>query len=85
MIIDLFSGAGGMTAGFVGAGFEPAYAVESELDPASTYRRNFGDHVENADIASIASNRFPSAEVVIGGPPVRDSRYLGGELLEIGS
>ena len=76
-IIDLFAGAGGMTAGFVAAGFEPAYAVESDPAPASTYRLNFGDHVENADIASIASNRFPSAEVVIGGPPCQGFSLLG--------
>ena len=76
-MIDLFAGAGGMTAGFVAAGFEPAYAVESDPDPASTYRENFGSHVENAEITTIPGERFPLADVVIGGPPCQGFSLLG--------
>lgn len=35
-VIDLFAGAGGMTRGFVDAGFKPVLAVEKEPDFAET-------------------------------------------------
>ena len=40
-VIDLFSGAGGLTSGFVKAGFRPLLAVEKERDFALTYETNF--------------------------------------------
>lgn len=44
-MIDLFAGAGGMTQGFVRAGFVPVLAVEKEPDFAATYAENFGKHI----------------------------------------
>jgi DNA (cytosine-5)-methyltransferase 1 len=73
-VIDLFAGCGGMTLGFKLTGrFNPTFAVEFDADAADTYELNFGDHV-----ARLADGRpapievvpgFPSADVVIGGPP----------------
>lgn len=45
-VIDLFSGAGGMTLGFVRAGFAPIAAVEHIPTFAATYAANFGPHVD---------------------------------------
>jgi DNA (cytosine-5)-methyltransferase 1 len=67
-LIDLFSGCGGMTRGFVDSHrFRPILAVEADPDAAATYRENFGDHVNQARIEEVES--FPNADVVIGGPP----------------
>ncbi|HEY0318980.1 MAG TPA: DNA cytosine methyltransferase [Solirubrobacterales bacterium] len=68
-LIDLFAGCGGMTRGFTDSGrFEPVFAVECDRDAAETYRLNFGpDHVAEVPIEDVAV--FPSADVVIGGPP----------------
>jgi DNA (cytosine-5)-methyltransferase 1 len=67
-LMDLFAGCGGMTRGFVdAAAFAPIFAVECDPDAAETYRVNFGEHVEATEIEKI--ERFPSADVVIGGPP----------------
>lgn len=73
--IDLFCGAGGMSLGFTGAGFEPVFAVESDRHAAATYRRNFGDHLYEGDIRELES--FPRADVVIGGPPCQGFSRLG--------
>ena len=81
-VIDLFSGAGGMTLGFTdgrfGGGFESVWAVD--LDPAAvaTYRHNFGDHAECADIEDwlTSGKAIPQADVVIGGPPCQGFSLL---------
>lgn len=54
--IDLFAGAGGMTQGFVKAGFRPILAVEKEPDFAKTYAENFGKHLVAKDIVEFVKN-----------------------------
>lgn len=77
-LIDLFAGCGGMTAGFVEAGFEPVLAVEWDLAAAATYAANFGEsHMHWGDIAEVASSSVPGADVVIGGPPCQGFSNLG--------
>lgn len=76
-LIDLFAGCGGLTQGFVDAGFEPVFAVESNRHAAATYRANFGDHVECTDIAMLDSSDLPGADVVVGGPPCQGFSNLG--------
>ncbi len=49
-MIDLFSGAGGLTLGMQWAGFEPILAIEHEDDFAATYSENFGQHCVVRDI-----------------------------------
>ena len=69
-LIDLFAGCGGMTQGFVDSGrFTPVFAVEWDGDAAETYRDNFGDHITASAIEEVPDTAFPSAHVVIGGPP----------------
>jgi DNA (cytosine-5)-methyltransferase 1 len=79
-VIDLFSGIGGMTCGFLQAStaeltYEPVFAVEIEAQLAEIYRENFGPHVHVGDIAEV--DLFPSADVVIGGPPCQGFSPLG--------
>lgn len=76
-MIDLFAGAGGITEGFVRAGFRPALAVEKDRAAAATYAVNFGEHVLGADIAELPDDSFPRAEVVVGGPPCQGFSALG--------
>ena len=76
-MIDLFAGAGGMTAGFVRAGYEPVYAVDLDPDAAATYRENFGAHIDAVPIEDVPDVRFPAADVVVGGPPCQGFSSLG--------
>lgn len=67
-LMDLFAGCGGMTLGFEASGrFRSVFSVEWEQPAAETYCRNFGDHVVAGAIEDV--ERFPAADVVIGGPP----------------
>lgn len=79
-LIDLFAGCGGMTQGFVQAGFEPVLAVEFDRAAASTYALNFGeDHTFFGDITTLPDERIPHADVVIGGPPCQGFSNLGSK------
>lgn len=76
-MIDLFAGCGGMTAGFVRAGFQPVLAVEQDPFAGATYAANFGDHVEVADIEERSLGSMPAADLIIGGPPCQGFSLLG--------
>lgn len=82
-VIDVFSGCGGMTCGFVASGsFQPRWAIDFEPDMVSTYRANFdpgGSHSAVGDVREwFATNgdELPAAEVVVGGPPCQGFSLL---------
>lgn len=73
--IDLFCGAGGMTLGFVQAGFEPLLAIDNDPDCIATHKGNFAGLSVCADLRHAGS--FPPVPVVIGGPPCQGFSRLG--------
>ena len=81
-LIDLFSGAGGMTFGFTEANghhFEPVWANDLDRSSVSTYNANFGPHCLIGDISYLLANRklaVPPCDVVIGGPPCQGFSLL---------
>lgn len=82
--VDLFSGCGGLTAGFLQANscsgkFQPTSAVDSDIDAAATYAANLGDHVFCGSIEEwLDSNHLPDqADVILGGPPCQGFSSLG--------
>jgi DNA (cytosine-5)-methyltransferase 1 len=81
-IIDLFAGAGGMSLGFADrrfcGGFRSVWALDFDRAAVETYRRNFGDHAECADIEKRLGEggAIPPADVVIGGPPCQGFSLL---------
>ncbi len=79
-LIDLFAGCGGMTRGFVNAGFEPVRAIEWDLQAAATYAANFGEsHMRWGDIADWPTDEIPEVDVVVGGPPCQGFSNLGSK------
>lgn len=80
-LIDLFSGAGGMTAGFTrfsGHVFDPVWANDFNAEAAATFEANFG-HMTYGDIVSLLEDpsvTVPQADVVIGGPPCQGFSLL---------
>lgn len=71
-LIDLFSGAGGLTLGFTkkfGHAFEPIWANDHDKDAALTYAANFGHCVHGDIVDLLRTTKIPPADLVIGGPP----------------
>ncbi len=81
-LIDLFSGAGGLSLGFskeYGHNFEPVWANDFNDYAVETYNMNFGSHCVGGDIVDILNDpktKIPKADVVIGGPPCQGFSLL---------
>lgn len=77
--ISLFSGAGGMDAGFAAAGFEIVLA--NDIDPVAceTFRRNHGDVIVEGDMRALMplASRLHGIDVVFGGPPCQGFSVAG--------
>lgn len=80
-VIDLFSGAGGMSLGFVdhrfGGGFETVLALDNDAAAIATHKANFDGDADCANIETwLENNKVPQADVVIGGPPCQGFSLL---------
>lgn len=81
-LIDLFSGAGGMTLGFTderfGGGFQSILAVDNDKAALATYNANFGAHGILANIEDWLAEKpkIPVADIVIGGLPCQGFSLL---------
>ncbi|MBE0501685.1 MAG: DNA cytosine methyltransferase [Desulfuromonadales bacterium] len=82
-LIDLFSGCGGMTRGFIDTGrFESVFANDFNSFAVESYKANFdkkGAHTVLGDIVDLIDNHshtIPSADIVIGGPPCQGFSLL---------
>jgi len=74
-VIELFAGCGGMALGFKNAGFRTVLANEWDKDACETLRANITDRVLNCAIQEV--EKFPDADVVVGGPPCQGFSNLG--------
>lgn len=80
-MLDLFAGAGGLTAGFHAASdrFRVVRAVELDVAAASTYAATFGeDLVYQGGIEDwLKDDVPPEVDVIVGGPPCQGFSTLG--------
>ena len=87
-LIDLFSGAGGLTLGFspkFGNPFKSVWANDYNKYAVDTYNTNFGNHCELGDInelLELPEIEIPPADVVIGGPPCQGFSLLNKDRAE---
>ena len=83
-VIDLFAGAGGLSCGFIKAGYHITAAVEFDPQIAETYRLNhpntdlFVDDIKN--IAKKQTLKKYHADIVIGGPPCQGFSMAGARI-----
>lgn len=80
-VVELFSGAGGMSIGFRQAGFEIVHALDAWPEAVEVYRRNVGKHAwvsDLKDIANVAPVLFGlRPDIIVGGPPCQDYSTAG--------
>lgn len=74
LVLDLFSGAGGLALGFEAAGFE-TLGFEADKDCVGTYSLNLRGKVEQRLITT--NIEYPEADIVIGGPPCQPFSVRG--------
>ncbi len=74
-VLDLFCGAGGLSLGFIRAGFTVVSAIDSSATAVNTYSNNIGCHAVRADL-SLPLNLNP-ASVIVGGPPCQGFSTAG--------
>lgn len=79
--VDLFCGCGGLSLGFMKAGFEIAAGFDFWDEAITVYERNFSHPVIKQDLADVAGAsekiRAYSPEMIIGGPPCQDFSSAG--------
>src|SRR6478736_2046853 len=88
--LDLFAGAGGLTAGLQAGSrrFEPVCAIELDRAAAATYALNHGARLVDGRIESdvvrpmgieqwLDEGDVPTVDVVVGGPPCQGFSTLG--------
>jgi DNA (cytosine-5)-methyltransferase 1 len=85
--LDLFSGAGGLSLGFVQAGWDCVGAVDAWPDAVATYRANFPTHrARLADLVDFRVEEFGvvpgTVDWVIGGPPCQGFSTIGKRVRE---
>ncbi len=92
VVLDLFCGAGGMSLGFLMAGFQIGLGVDRDALACQTHAHNFGQNrTVCADITTIADpaafvqeHGLTQVDVVIGGPPCQGFSRVGrGKLRQV--
>lgn len=83
-VIDLFSGCGGLSLGFIKDGYTVKNAVELDVNIANSYKMNHPEvDVIVGDIRNIDQSGFfklGDADVIIGGPPCQGFSMAGSRI-----
>lgn len=85
-VIDLFSGCGGLSLGFIDNGFKVVKAVEFDAKIAEIYKKNHPevdlivDDIKNIDNSEMF--KLGDAEIIVGGPPCQGFSMAGARIRE---
>ncbi len=89
IVIDLFSGCGGLSLGFEMAGFDVRLAIDNWEDALVTYRFNHKDtKTLNADLLNLDPIKVETdfnlhkVDVIIGGPPCQGFSVAGKRIID---
>jgi DNA (cytosine-5)-methyltransferase 1 len=88
-VIDLFSGCGGLSQGFLDAGFNVVLGIDSWGDAVQTFNKNHNTstgivaNLKNETVKDIsAKNSIHNIDVIIGGPPCQGFSIAGKRIVE---
>lgn len=85
-VLDLFAGAGGLSAGFrnASARYETVRAVELDPAAAASYEANLGEGLvyQGAIQSWLEEELVPEVDLVVGGPPCQGFSTLGKQDVE---
>lgn len=80
-VVDLFAGMGGMSLGFIRAGFDLVCAMDFWEEALRIYAQNFAHDVRMVDLSqtepAIKLIQGYSPDLIIGGPPCQDFSSAG--------
>jgi len=79
-VVDLFSGCGGLSLGFINSGFEIVAAYDNWKPAVDVYKANFDHPIYSIDLSSaeaVDSIKKQNPDVIIGGPPCQDFSSAG--------
>ena len=80
-IVDLFSGCGGLSSGFLNAGFEIISAYDSWDKAIDCYSENFSHPAKICDLSNVDESiqiiKKMNPDAIIGGPPCQDFSHAG--------
>lgn len=80
-VVDLFCGCGGLSLGFIEAGFNLVAAFDNWDDAITVYHNNFKHPVFKQDLSDVEDSAKKVSEyhpdMVIGGPPCQDFSSAG--------
>jgi DNA (cytosine-5)-methyltransferase 1 len=79
--VDIFCGCGGMSLGFIQAGYDIKLAIDFWDKAIEIYRKNFKHNVKQLDLTdeklAIKSILKINPDIIIGGPPCQDFSIAG--------
>lgn len=84
-VIDLFAGVGGLSVGFIKAGFDVVLAIEHDEKIANSYKKNhLNTKVIIEDIKNLKptdlSENIGNIDIIVGGPPCQGFSQKGKRL-----
>lgn len=86
-VVDLFSGCGGLSLGFMQAGFSVLAAFDNWEPTINIYKKNFNHDVVNLDLSDIKGYKKIAKykpDIIVGGPPCQDFSSAGKRNEELG-
>lgn len=78
-VLSLFSGIGGLDAGFEKAGFDIVWANDFDKYAVETYKANYKHEIVLGDINEIPLDTLPAFDILIGGFPCQPFSMMGSE------
>lgn len=88
-VIDLFSGCGGLSQGFIDAGYNIALGIDSWEDAIETFRFNHKnsigivtDLIKTTPLEISKQINIPKVDIIVGGPPCQGFSIAGKRFID---